>query len=290
MTEKETKENMNPETNAVEETSSSQSGQKEETVSRKRRRFSFTKILTILLIAAIVFLGLSVYAYKNRHQIAENVKKDAITQASAKAEQNRTVSSATPLPTELTDSSSITLLVDKTHTLPKDYVPSDLTTPYLNSSTDAIQLRQEAADKAKEMKNAAADAGIQLVVSAGYRSYEEQSDYYNNRLAILGEGEVDRQVEKAGASEHQTGLAIDFTNAADQTVPTSDFVNTDACRWLYEHAHEYGFILRYPEGKEEITGYEYTPWHYRYVGVDTANAMYAISPDETFEEYFNVLK
>lgn len=254
---------------------------------KNKSKFSLRKIFTVLLVIAVVMLGLSMYAYLHRDTINENIKNQRLAEASAKSGQSE-VPKSSPLPEELTNMDSITLFVDKTHTLAADYVPSDLTSPYLNSATDVIQLRQEAADKAKEMKQAAAEAGVNLIVSSGYRSYSEQADIYSNQVNMLGEAEASHHVASAGASEHQTGLALDFTTEDATTTNTTDFANTAAGQWLYEHAYEYGWILRYPDGKQDITGYSYMPWHYRYVGVDTATAMHAISPDETFEEYFNI--
>jgi len=244
----------------------------------KKNKFTRTNLICILLIIALGMLMITTYAYTNRQEIALRL-----------ASKNTSTSTATKeaLPTELTTVTSYQYLVNKSHQIPSDYVPTDLTTPYLNSTTDVIQLRQEAADKAKEMKNAASEAGVKLIVSNGYISYATQEEIYRSHQQLLGDA-VDLSMPKAGYSEHQLGLAIDFTDDASKSNATSEFANTDAGKWLYEHAHEYGYILRYPEGKSDITGYNYMPWHYRYVGVDVANAMYAISPTETLEEYYNV--
>lgn len=255
---------------------------------KRKHPFTTTTLISILLIISLIFLALAEYANLHREEIGKRIAEDL-----ANASGTGASASATALPDELTNTSSILILVNKTHPLPSGYAPadSDLSTPYLNSSTDAIRLRTEAAEQAKAMKAAAASSSVTLVVSAGYVSYQEQQDLYNATLKLLGgdeSGPVSTAMEKAGYSEHQTGLAIDFTNDASQASPTSAFADTPAGQWLYAHAHEYGFILRYPKGKESITGYDYMPWHYRYVGVDTANAMYAASPDETFEEYFQI--
>lgn len=250
---------------------------------KKKRFFTINVIIGIILCAAIVLLGLSMYAYKNRDTIRKQAKQQAIADSSDEEP------ASTALPSDLTTLGSNLIFVNKSHSLPADYVPANLTTPYLNSTTDAIQLTEEAGNQAKAMKDAAADDGITLIVSSGYRSYSEQDAYYQSRVNLLGKEAANTDCAQAGMSEHQTGLAIDFTddpsNANSHSV---SFADTDAGKWLYEHAHEYGFILRYPKGKESITGYNYMPWHYRYVGADTANAMYIISPDETFEEYFNI--
>lgn len=250
---------------------------------KKKRFFTINVIIGIILCAAIVLLGLSMYAYKNRDTIRKQAKQQAIADSSDEEP------ASTALPSDLTTLGSNLIFVNKSHSLPADYVPANLTTPYLNSTTDAIQLTEEAGNQAKAMKDAAADDGITLIVSSGYRSYSEQDAYYQSRVNLLGKEAANTDCAQAGMSEHQTGLAIDFTDdPSNANSHSASFADTDAGKWLYEHAHEYGFILRYPKGKESITGYNYMPWHYRYVGADTANAMYAISPDETFEEYFNI--
>ena len=194
----------------------------------------------------------------------------------------------TPLPAELTDPSSITVFIDKTHSLPADYVPAELVMPYVYSTSDVIQVNALAADALKSMVNTANEQGITLYLTSGYISYETQNEYFSDRAAMVGETEANKVIAKAGFSEHQTGLAFDFSDDASGTATTTAFADTDAGKWLMTHAHEYGFILRYPKDKEAITGYSYQPWHYRYVGTDVANAMYSQAWDLTMEEYYNI--
>ena len=257
----------------------------------KKTHFTQTKLITILLVIAVFFLCIAEYANLHRAEIGKKIAEDMANVTGSTA-----AASATALPKELTDTNSVLILVNKTHKLPAGYAPADadLATPYLNSSTDAIRIRAVAADPAKAMKAAAASENVALVVSAGYISFQEQEDLYTSDVKLLGGGETgpaSTAIEKAGFSEHQTGLAIDFTNDASTSTPTKEFANTAAGQWLFSHAHEYGFILRYPNGKTDITGYDYMPWHYRYVGVDAATAIYNAKEthDETFEEYYNVL-
>lgn len=256
---------------------------------KKHRRFlTINVFIAILLCAAIVLLCFSVYAYKNRDAIHEEVTK---TVAPVKPADTTPVPTA--LPAELTTPESKTVLVDKTHTLAEDYVPSDLATPYLNSTTGVVQVEKEAGDQAKAMMAQASSEGVKLLVISGYRSYEDQQNLYNSYVTNLGSEDAASKVcAKAGMSEHQTGLALDFTDDPSKSAETTDFGNTAAGQWLFQHAHEYGFILRYPQGKESITGYNYMPWHYRYVGVDTATAIWNKSEDhnETFEEYYGISK
>ena len=175
------------------------------------------------------------------------------------------------------------------HTLPVDYVPSTLTEIYMRSTSDVVIVDEETGNKAKEMLQAASEAGIDIYVVTAYRSYEDQQKYYTSRMELLGNSEeAKKQIQAAGCSEHQTGLALDFTDDPANAQSTIEFANTEAGKWLYEHAHEYGFILRYPKDKESITGYTYEPWHYRYVGTDVANAIYEKGADTTFEEYYGI--
>ena len=252
----------------------------------KKKKLSINAMISSLLVCALLLFGLSIYAFMNREQIDKNLRDAATTPTSFK----ETTTTDKTLPSELTTPSSKLVLVDSVHTLPVDYVPSTLKDDiYLKSTSEVIPIDEETGNKAKEMMQAANDAGISLYVVTGYRSYEDQQKYYTSRMELLGNSEeAKKQIQAAGCSEHQTGLAIDFTDDPSNAQPTTDFGKTDAGKWLYEHAHEYGFILRYPEGKEDITGYNYEPWHYRYVGVETATAIYEQGPDTTFEEYFNI--
>lgn len=252
----------------------------------KKKKLSINAMISSLLVCALLLFGLSIYAFMNREQIDKNLRDAATTPTSFK----ETTTTDKTLPSELTTPSSKLVLVDSVHTLPVDYVPSTLKDDiYLKSTSEVIPIDEETGNKAKEMMQAANDAGISLYVVTGYRSYEDQQKYYTSRMELLNNSEdAKKQVQAAGCSEHQTGLAIDFTDDPSNAQPTTDFGKTDAGKWLYEHAHEYGFILRYPEGKEDITGYNYEPWHYRYVGVETATAIYEQGPDTTFEEYFNI--
>lgn len=252
----------------------------------KKKKLSINAMISSLLVCALLLFGLSIYAFMNREQIDKNLRDAATTPTSFK----ETTTTDKTLPSELTTPSSKLVLVDSVHTLPVDYVPSTLKDDiYLKSTSEVIPIDEETGNKAKEMMQAANDAGISLYVVTGYRSYEDQQKYYTSRMELLNNSEdAKKQVQAAGCSEHQTGLAIDFTDDPSNAQPTTDFGKTDAGKWLYEHAHEYGFILRYPEGKEDITGYTYEPWHYRYVGVETATAIYEQGPNTTFEEYFNI--
>jgi D-alanyl-D-alanine carboxypeptidase len=130
---------------------------------------------------------------------------------------------------------------------------------------------------------AAIPDGIEIKMTTAYRSYDFQEILYNNYVSQSGAEEADRFSAKPGQSEHQTGLAVDVSSSSVGYELTDAFGDTSEGKWLAQHAHEYGFILRYPDGKEAITGYMYEPWHLRYVGLFVANEIY--QKGFTLEEY-----
>ncbi|MBE7015388.1 MAG: hypothetical protein E7417_01000 [Ruminococcaceae bacterium] len=133
-------------------------------------------------------------------------------------------------------------------------------------------------EKYVQMYNAAKGAGLSMKVVSAYRTEDYQRSLYNNKVKASGKAYADSYSARAGHSEHQTGLAVDINSTK------GTFENTPEFAWLQQHAHEYGFIMRYPKGKEWITGYAYEPWHYRYVGNDVAWIIH--QEGITYEEYY----
>ena len=188
---------------------------------------------------------------------------------------------------------NILALVNKTYYLPDTYIPSDLVRAdveysFGDAEVEKALLRQEAAVALEKMFQAAAEDGIELFAVSGYRSYERQVEVFNAQVAKSGEEYAMSVVAVPGQSEHQTGLAMDISAHSVQFELTESFKDTAEGQWLAEHAHEYGFILRYPEGKEDITGYSFEPWHFRYVGANIAKTIY--DKQLTLEEYFEIVK
>ena len=138
----------------------------------------------------------------------------------------------------------------------------------------------DAAEAFKQLASDAKDEGYTIVGISGYRSYQTQATLYQRYVNKDGRVLADSYSARAGHSEHQTGLAIDVASK-DPNILT--FEQSTAFAWMLEHAHAYGFILRYPKGKEQITGYKYEPWHYRFVGVDLA--LEIKKSGMTFDEY-----
>lgn len=159
----------------------------------------------------------------------------------------------------------------------KDWAPSDLV------DFEGQQLRAEAAQAARTMMDAAKAEGVTLTVSSAYRSYAVQQQTYQHWVSVNGQKVADQLSARPGYSEHQTGLAIDFSSPEGCRLEEC-YEDTRAGRWLAKNAQNYGFILRFPKGQQAVTGYLFEPWHYRYLGKDLT-ARYVASGANTLEEF-----
>lgn len=176
------------------------------------------------------------------------------------------------------------IVVNKVFALDKDYVPTNLVeinVPFSGAESSKY-MEEEAAKALEEMFAAAKEDGINLIGRSGYRSYSTQEATFNSKVSQLGLEQAEKFSARAGRSEHQTGLAIDIISTEYQQLHT-DFQYTETYKWLIENCADYGFILRYLKGKSDITGYNFEPWHYRYVGVEYAKEI--MDSGLTLEEY-----
>ena len=172
------------------------------------------------------------------------------------------------------------ILVNKYNYLTKDYIPNNLV--ILDEyAKPGIRLNSEAYNNFKEMARDAKKNNLNLRIISAYRSFEYQENLYNSYLKYDNRETVDTYSARAGFSEHQTGLVIDIDNIKESY---TKFHLTEEFNWMQKNAYKYGFILRYPRGKEYITGYNYESWHYRYVG--KVIAKYIHEYNITFEEYY----
>ncbi|MBE6149209.1 MAG: D-alanyl-D-alanine carboxypeptidase family protein [Firmicutes bacterium] len=172
------------------------------------------------------------------------------------------------------------VLVNKNNKLDKYYVPKDLETISNKFSYDNKKLRKVAKEAFEKLSYDASLFGYRIIATSAYRDYNYQSNLFNNYVKEKGIEYALMCSAKEGHSEHQTGLAIDVEGS---NLDYDDFENSKEFNWMITNAHKYGFILRYPKGKEDITGFKYEPWHYRYVGIDEATYIY--NNKITLEEY-----
>jgi LAS superfamily LD-carboxypeptidase LdcB len=167
-------------------------------------------------------------------------------------------------------------LVDKQAALPPEYEPPDLVQLQpIDASpnvAEMLRLRHEAEDALHKLLDAGRNARLFLLAQSTYRSYGDQERVYQSEVEHFGQGQADRESARPGHSEHQLGTAIDFTTRALGYDLVEAFAGTPEGKWLQQNAAQYGFVLSYPQEKEADTGYMYEPWHYRYIGVQAAQA------------------
>ena len=172
------------------------------------------------------------------------------------------------------------ILVNKYNYLTEDYVPENLEEINTTYARSGMQLVREAKEAFETLAENAKEDNMTIIAMSSYRSYDYQVDLYNRYVETDGKEAADTYSARAGFSEHQTGLAVDIYNG---DLPYTSFEETEEFEWMQENAYKYGFILRFPEDKTDITGYEYESWHYRYVGKEVAK--YIHDNNSTLEEY-----
>ena len=262
------------------------------------------RLLSAILVLLLILLGIGVYGLISSNGRTEEPEPQTEITETAVPEETSEPTEVTPAEPEIeetaapvqveasefTDTGSLLVVANKKHKLPDGYVPPDLVTPNI-TQTQACTMRAPAAEAIAEMAQAAAAEGITLKISSAYRGEDYQRQLYNGYTASYGSETADTISSRPGYSDHQTGLAADFVEqdgSMNGINFNQKFEETASGNWLRDHAHEYGFIMRYPKGKQDITGYAYEPWHFRYIGVDYATAIYNVDPFYSFEEYFGV--
>jgi D-alanyl-D-alanine carboxypeptidase len=184
--------------------------------------------------------------------------------------------------------SSITVYVNREYALSKDYKPKKLVTPNIpfnvSSNDERTKMRPEAAKAIEKLFAAANRKGLYPVGVSGYRSYARQYQIFTNNLVTKGKEHTLKYSAIPGTSEHQTGLVMDCSSQAMHYDLRDTFINTPEGKWLAKNAYKYGFIIRYPKDKANITGYAYEPWHIRYVGRGLSYYLY--DHKLTLDEYY----
>lgn len=173
------------------------------------------------------------------------------------------------------------VLVNKFYYLDENYIPKNLETIDSNYSVPGKKMVNVARISFEYLAKKALSEGYRIRAVSTYRSFSYQEGLYNNYVAKDGVEKADKYSARAGFSEHQTGLAVDVDNFSTSF---NDFENTKEYKWMLDNAYKYGFILRYPKDKENITGYIYEPWHYRYVGIEIASLIH--ENNLSYEEYY----
>jgi D-alanyl-D-alanine carboxypeptidase len=251
---------------------------------KKRKNWQKRKSLA-LLIVILISLGLWVYG---SHRDGQN--NSSSTQSNSPSTSNSSTNGFNKNQYSQNDPSSIWVVVNKGRVLPSSYIPTDLVAPNiplrLSSASDEMHVRKEAALALEGLIVAANTQNIHLMLASGYRSYSTQVSVYAAEVKGVGQVQADRESARPGHSEHQTGLAADLEPVSRTCQLDQCFANTPEGKWLAANSYKYGFIIRYPKDGESITGYEYEPWHVRYVGTGLAEQIQANR--QTLEQFFNL--
>ncbi|HMH58829.1 MAG TPA: M15 family metallopeptidase [Galbitalea sp.] len=188
----------------------------------------------------------------------------------------------------LTDPTSYWVVVNKLRPLnPISYAPKDLVTVPVAHDNPAVMRSAASTALVAMFAAGAAEGAGQMQIQSSYRSYSTQVAVYNGWVRSLGQAQADRQSARAGFSEHQTGLAVDISTVPLICSLAACFGTTPQGEWLAANAYRFGYLLRYPADKTPITGYEYEPWHFRYIGIPLATEMHKEGV-ETLEEFFGL--
>jgi D-alanyl-D-alanine carboxypeptidase len=251
-----------------------------------------------LLLVALIILVLSVLAalFFQKNKVAAPAPN---AQQSAKPAATSSTSTEEKQPAfnksqySLTDPTSIWFIVNKQRRLqPAEYVPDGLVVPNIRMksgiTSDENRLRKDAATALESLNKAANEQSIALTMQSGYRSYTYQDALYSRYVREQGQSVADTQSARPGYSEHQTGLSADLGGKSNPACNVEDcYKDTAEGKWIAANAYKYGFVVRYPEGKQAVTGYIYEPWHLRYVGTALATQMHDTGT-ATLEEFFGL--
>lgn len=250
-------------------------------IRRYEKRRKTEKLITIIVSTASIFISVVTFIGISHTKSMAKPKEDS-TVVEVSQVENKEIKENEVVESEAgnIDKSGI-ILVNRENELSKSYEPKNLVVANVRTNKE-ILLENETSLMLKKLFEKASQQGISLILVSGYRSYSYQQQLYNESLANNGVEHTNKYVAKPGQSEHQTGLAADVVIDGYGDL-TAAFGETEAGKWLAKNAHEFGFIIRYKKGKEDITGYNYEPWHIRYVGVDVANEIE--NSGITLEEY-----
>ncbi|MGG1679374.1 D-alanyl-D-alanine carboxypeptidase family protein [Neobacillus sp. NRS-1170] len=237
-----------------------------------------------LLLAAILLAGCM-----EKFHFAQEEEKIALNKPTSHT--NKTRSSSDESIAVVANPESIPVLVNKLHKLPENYSPGDLVDaniPFIfKEKSEKRKMRTPAASAIEKLFTSAKKQGVNLLGVSAYRSHAAQTVLFNSYVHQDGYEKAATYSAVPGTSEHETGLAIDVTGGDGRCAAEECFGGTKEAKWLEKHAADYGFIIRYPKGKNAITGYTYEPWHLRYVGKTIAKKI--MKRGITLEEYYNTV-
>lgn len=258
---------------------------------RIQSTFTFKQRLVLLsFVALLALVAVTACSSANNESQAKPPAESVIKQIHPASGSSAGNSASQTVPVD-TRPDSITVLVNTVHGLPDGYKPDDLVYPdvpfLFKEKIEKRMMRKEAAAALEQLFEGARKDGIYLAGVSAYRSQATQETLFNHYVQKDGLDKAKTYSAVPGHSEHQSGLAIDVSDSAGHCAAESCFAGTKEAEWLKDHAYEYGYIIRYPDGKENITKIKYEPWHIRYVGLQVAKEI--TERGITLEEYYDAV-
>jgi D-alanyl-D-alanine carboxypeptidase len=248
------------------------------------------KKLVITVAAALFLVIVTVAAWPSQIHVYKLKKSDPNVKTITSNQPKKPVISFNKQKYPTNEASSLWVVVNKGRVLPSTYIPQNLTTPSVPlrriSTSSEMKLRSDAAKALEDMFTSAKKDNISLKLASGYRSYALQQQVYVGYVKNSGIAKADTFSARQGHSEHQTGLAADVEPDSQVCELDVCFKNTPEGQWLAVNCFKYGFIIRYQENKQTVTGYQFEPWHIRYVGVDLA--IQIKTTNQTLEQFFGL--
>ncbi len=246
-----------------------------------KNKKSFRQIYLIMILVVSCLLILSIYS--------DSQDKEADNSTTQNNNAPTTTNENGQPKYSLSKASSPWVIVNKKRPLPQNYVP-ELVNPNVprtgSPTSENMMLSPVASSKLEELFKQASKDGINIRFASGYRSASTQAGLYNSYVTNNGQTNADKFSARPGHSEHQTGLAADIVSQTNYCYLEQCWAETKESQWLADNAHKFGFAVRYLQDKQNITGYDYEPWHLRYFGVQLATELY--KSKLTAEEYFNL--
>lgn len=261
--------------------------------SKKRRNALIKFILLGAMVNGTIYGGVKMYNTRNANEIGTEKKEEKnVPMVDNSSSESTSSEKPTDDPNKTSKGFTIEvrdgvtyvdgyLLVNKTYPLPSTYVPTG-THKEVTTANCQECIIEEAYTAYKKMRSDASNLGLSLWIASGYRSYTYQNGLYEMYVKRSGKVAADTYSARPGHSEHQSGYAFDLNSVDDS------FANTKEGIWVNDNCYKYGFILRYPKGKDNETGYKYESWHLRYVGTELAEKLYNGGDWITMETYFGL--
>lgn len=240
-------------------------------------------LVIVIVVLAVAAASFAFYHHRNKQTSPQPSSTPTTNSSSANTSFSKDQYS-------VDEASSLWAVVNKGRALPSNYIPENLIVPNvplrLSAGSSEMHLRSDAVKALETMFAAAKADNINLMLESGYRSYGEQVSVYGGYVKTDGQAKADTYSARPGHSEHQTGLAADIEPTSRQCEVDQCFESTPEGKWLAANSYKYGFVIRYQKNTQNITGYEYEPWHVRYVGTDLAAQTQ--SSGQTLEQFFGL--